>query len=257
MRSDPAIGVLTCRRPRGANYLLSTVAQIDAQGGASVSPKVVFVDGADGFADEIRPLLPLAWSVVALGKNEFSAGAAAYKRALAQLAGCGRDVLMFEDDLDFSRNAVARMISTPVPSNAGLLTFFDMKEFSAETTPGLYCLRPSRDPIHCRTQPQIEAFLGLRGSRCFRYPAEMVTWLVAQDWTKTALWPHGQDLVVGNLVEQHPTRHRVAVHIPCLVEHVGQVSAYTLAGLEGRTATQFIGRDADALALPTFAPTTL
>lgn len=254
---QPTIGVLTCRRPKRANYLLSTVAQIDAQGGGAVARKVVFVDGDDGFAEEIRPALPSTWSVVPLGKNAFSAGAAAYKRGLAYLAEFKRDVLMFEDDLDFSRNAVARMIATPVPLNAGLLTFFDMKEFSAETTPGIYCLRPSRDPIHCRTRPQIEAFLGLWGSQCFRYPADMVSWLVAQDWTKTALWPHGQDLVVGNMVEQHPTRHRIAVHLPCLVEHVGQISAYTPFGLEGRTATQFIGRDADALALPHFPPVTL
>lgn len=252
-----SIGILTCRRPSAAVYLFDTIAAIDREGGASAPTKTIFVDGDTGFDLEIAPRVPRGWSVLALGRTEFSCGAAAYKRALWQLARAGRDVLMFEDDVALSRRAVERIIATEVPLNAGLVSFFDMKEFLPCSPPGLFCLRPSVDPRHAVEKPAAANYLGLWGSQCYRFPIDVAEWLAGQDWTKAPLWPHGQDLVVGNLVEQHPTRSLVAFHVPCLVEHVGAVSAYSPFGLAGRTATNFIGRDADAMALPVFEPQTL
>lgn len=249
-----SIGILTCRRRSGAVYLFDTIAAIDREGGAGVETKTIFVDGDTGFDLEIAPRVPAGWSVVPLGRTEFSCGAAAYKGALAQLARARQDVLMFEDDVALCRRAVERMIATEVPSNAGLVSFFDMKEYPPGSPTGLFCIRPSVDPKHCIDKPAAADYLGLWGSQCYRFPIDVVEWLVAQDWTKARLWPHGQDLVVGNLLEQHPSRSLVAFHIPCIVEHVGLVSAYSPFGLAGRTATNFIGREADAMALPVFAP---
>ena len=251
-----SIGILTCRRPSGAVYLFDTIAAIDREGAADVETKAIFVDGDTGFAAEISPRVPPGWSVVPLGRTEFSCGAAAYKEALAQLARARRDVLMFEDDVALCRRAIERMIATEVPPNDGLVSFFDMKEFPPGAAPGLFCIRPSTAERHAVDKPAAAEYLGLWGSQCYRFPIDVVDWLMAQDWTAAKLWPHGQDLVVGNLVERHPSRSLVAFHVPCLVEHVGQVSAYSPFGLTGRTATNFAGLEADAMALPAFAPQT-
>lgn len=230
----PALGVLTCPRRSGADYLVSTVRQIDAEGGLALPSRTVYVDGDAAFVAGIKAKLAAleGWTVVPLGAQ--LGGVEALRRTLAHAAAAGGDLLMFEDDLELARGAVTTMVSTPVPPEAGMLSFFDMKEFPPGTAPGIYTITPSARGT------------GLWGNQALRFDAEMLAWLATQDWAAAARGPDrhrfAQDLVLGDLVARHPTRNRVAFHLPCLVEHVGEASSYSPWGLEGRRATNYAGR---------------
>ena len=92
-----------------------------------------------------------------------------------------------------------------------------------------------------------------RAAQCFRVPNEVLRWLARQDWCSTIHWNArmASDIILGELLNTHPDRPNVAFHIPCLVEHVGNVSACFPTRPLGRSlkATNFAGADFDALSL--------
>jgi len=241
---DPLVVVLTCDRP-AACYLAATIEQIDREGGRSLARRI-YVDGA---ADALEPIharlqgvqSAAEWGLRSLGAQGGSTEA--MRRTLSDAAGEGRDVLFFEDDLLLCKNAVERMISQQVPAQASLLTFFDMKEVAARSSFGLY-FRPPTGADH----------QGLWGCQCLRFPADVVSWLGAQNWQGTLFGSlkMSSDLILGELLLRHPSRNQIAVHIPCLVEHVGESSAcFPGIGLpDWRRATNFPGQNFDARTLP-------
>jgi hypothetical protein len=83
----------------------------------------------------------------------------------------------------------------------------------------------------------------------------MVRWLSERDWLRATCRPTkmASDLVLGVLITQHVRRNRVAVHIPCLVQHVGHISA-CFPGVpitRRRMTMNFPGAEFDATGLPT------
>lgn len=227
----PAIGVLTCPRRAGADYLIATLTRVDAEGGAALPSRAVYVDGDPAFVADVEARLAAAsltdWRVVSVGGRVY--GLRAFRAALAHAAGAGRDLIMLEDDLELAPGAIATMAATPVPPGAGMLSFFDMKEFPPGAPAGIHT-------IHPRARG-----LGFWGCQALRFDADMLAWLAVQDWRAASLARgpdgYGQDLVLGDLIAAHPTRNLVAFRLPCLVEHVGAVSSYSPFGLEGRRAT--------------------
>jgi hypothetical protein len=242
--SVPTIAVLTCERSAG-NYLSDTLRQIEQHGGRHLE-RHVFVDGPPEVADGVRRKLAAArglrgWSVMSLGERLGSTEAT--RQVFIEVARRGTDLLFFEDDLLLCTNAVTRMLELDIPPAVSLVSFFDMKEVRPGSAQGLY----RRSPIGRDRR-------GLWGNQCFRVPADVLLWLCERNWRGTS---HGasrmaSDVVLGELLAQHPTRPRIAYHIPCLVEHVGHGSA-CFPGLDlarWRRATNFPGREFDALGLP-------
>lgn len=242
MRADlPIISVLTCDRP-GAFYLPDTLRQIDAEGGADCERRV-YVDGlASGVSARLARAGALRdWRVTSLGPGGLG-NTEATRRTLAALARDGREVLYFEDDVLLCRNAVARALEMRVPAGAALLSFFDMKEFAPGYAAGVHIAHPLPGPGGGE----------FWGNQFFRMTAEVLSWLAAQDWGSTShgAFRSGGDVVMGELLTRHRTAGTVAYHLPCLVEHIGEVSAaFPGTGTARRRATNFIGASADALGL--------
>jgi hypothetical protein len=94
------------------------------------------------------------------------------------------------------------------------------------------------------------------GCQALRFPADMLGWLADHDWMQTFAGrvKMGSDTILGTLIGMHPKRNQVAVHIPCLVQHVGRESA-CFPGIPitpRRSATNFRGLSFDAMSLPPF-----
>jgi hypothetical protein len=242
----PLVVVLACER-EGNSYVEQTAAQIDEEGGVGL-PRMVMVDGAADFAASVEARLArvgcTGWEVVSLGARRGSTlgMAAALKAAAPQK----RDVLFFEDDVELCRRAVERMVAVRVPDASAFVTFFDMKEVEPGTAAGLY-VRPRRGT---------ENEWLFWGCQAMRFPAEMVQWLGDCNWLGTRVGPGhmASDLIVGELIGWHIRRRRMAVHVPCLVEHVGAVSgcAPGLTLTPKRLATNYPGKEFDAMTLPAF-----
>ena len=242
MADVPVIAVLTCERP-DAEYLKETLRQIDREGGSTCERRL-YVDGGPTVVEKTARLLRAgdfgAWRLSSVGERVGSTEAT--RRVLADVAKLGADVLFFEDDLLLCRRAVTRMIQFAVPAQVSLLSFFDMKEVTAGS------------PFELHVRPALGADgRGFWGNQCFRLPADVLLWLAHQDWSSTIHWNArmASDIVLGELLNRNADRPHVAYHIPCLVEHVGSVSACFPTRPLGRSlqATNFPGADFDALSL--------
>jgi len=239
----PTIAVLTCDRPRGF-YVGETIAQIDRQGGKPLLRRL-YVDGTESFVEtlesRLRPYGIEGWEIVRLGEGLGSTEA--MRRLIVKSSEEARDLLFFEDDLLLCRNAVKRMISQQVPDDAGIVTFFDMKEVSPGAAPGIY-----RRPTNGRDGK------GFWGAQCLRIHKDSLVWMANRNWADS--WEAGtrmaSDILMGRHMEVHPTRNSLGVHIPNLIEHVGHASA-CFPGLSlsprWRQASNFRGREFDAMSL--------
>ncbi len=242
--ASTVIAILTCDRSKGF-YLPQTAKQIDAQGGRQLTRRV-YVDGEQDEARRISRRLrqsgvPSAWDVIPLGPRAGSTEA--MRRLLVHASETSADLLFFEDDLAFCRNAVTHMVQQKIPPSVGILSFFDMKEVNKGAAPGLY-----------RRPPTGGDGMGLWGAQALKFPAEVVAWLATEDWYQLRFGTTrmASDQYMGALVARHEKRNRMAVHIPNLVQHIGHSSAcFPGLGLKTwRRATNFAGREFDALALP-------
>ena len=248
IRDDtPTIAVLTCDRPNGF-YLPDTVRQIDREGGAELERKI-YVDGTAEFVERLKRRLRAGgaqgWKFMRLGENLGSTEA--MRRLVVESANSERDLLFFEDDLQLCRNAVRRMAAQRVPDDAGVVTFFDMKEVAPGAAPGLY--RRPADGHHGS---------GFWGAQCLRISREALAYLAGRNWLEESRGDSrmASDILMGRHLAKHARRRHLAVHIPNLVEHVGHASA-CFPGLSlsprWRRATNFPGRGFDALSLKTMA----
>lgn len=246
-QSAPTIAVLTCDRPR-AFYVGETIMQIDKEGGKGLVRRL-YVDGTESFVEslklKLRPFGGDSWEIVRLGEKLGSTEA--MRRLLVHSTKIGRDLLFFEDDLMLCRNAVTRMIAQRVPEDIGIVTFFDMKEVPPGAGPGLY-----------RTPAEGKQGTGFWGAQCLKFPFETLRHLADRNWDEESRGGSkmASDILMGRILTKHPQRKNLAVHIPNLVEHVGHASA-CFPGLSltprWRRATNFLGRDFDALSLKEMA----
>lgn len=237
-----SIAVLTCER--AGFYVGETIHQIAREGGASL-PRRLYLDGSEEFAKalacRLRPYGGDSWELVRLGEGLGSSEA--MRRLVVHAAQEGRDLLFFEDDLLLCRNAVSRMIAQHVPDDVGIVTFFDMKEIKPGSAPGLY-----------RRPADGGGGKGFWGAQCLKFSSESLIWLAEHDWMVESRGDSrmASDILMGRVMAKHPERRKLAVHIPCLVEHVGHSSA-CFPGLSlsprWRRATNFMGRHFDAMSL--------
>jgi hypothetical protein len=242
---EPLIVVLTCLRAQ-TSYLPSTALAIDEQGGAGLL-RLVTVDGDAAAVTESKRLLTAAgrhdWQV--MGLDGPLGSTAAMRATLALAAKHQRDVLFFEDDVVLCRNAIRRMRAVQVPADCACVSFFDMKEVGGAAAPGLYARGMNRSTSW-----------EFWGCQSLRFPAAVVAWLAEQDWWHTWVGKAqmASDTIVGALLRRYPAHIPMAVHIPCLVEHVGRTSACApgMSLTRSRLATNFLDGDFDALSLPRF-----
>jgi hypothetical protein len=165
---------------------------------------------------------------------------AAFRLARARKA---RRLLYLEDDIRPCRNAVKRMLSLEVPETTSLITFHDVKEFRGPTPWGLYRMRYSGREGD-----------GLWGSQAFLLSGQLIDFLCDHD--PGAVWKRRggsfSDRVLECFLSQSGINY-YASHLPCLVEHRGEVSAaHPGKQLDRRQTTNFAGLDFDATSLPSY-----
>lgn len=138
-----------------------------------------------------------------------------------QALSMGADRLLYmEDDLHLSRNAITRALAVDVPDDVAHVTFYDHKEFPAEEP------RPT-DGLH-RIEGMGKLNRGMWGSLMMLVPRRTMEFVVqrpANGWHDP--WPHkrsaGDCVLVWALLKSSTPRW--AVHIPSLVDHVGEESS--------------------------------
>lgn len=221
--------VATCRRP-GVSYLHDTLAAL-LRNGALLCQRVLLVDGrldgpAAGFevfesagGDGIRGVMWRAFRLATKWRYRFD-----------QLLFC-------EDDIEVCRHAIEYICECTVPDDSAFIDFHNMNRFPQEVpVAGLYS---------CSTA-------GYHGNQCMLFPARTVEYLAGCDPQSVHAdrLPNGADLALGALLATSPWP-TYSIHFPCLVRHVGAVSA-AHAGeslRSGRVPTHFPGRQFDARSL--------
>jgi hypothetical protein len=219
--------VTTPRRPQ---YWRGTVDAIDAAGGRSFTGrKVIFVDGAADVSHN-----PDGWEFESLTNNEPSRGTCRSFWEIfhrAALAGTP-ELLFFEDDVRFARNAITAMSAYQVPPNLGALSFLNMNPGMAGRGPG----------VHRYTGRHFW------GSQALKLPARALERFTRTDNIPTG-YPHAGDVWIGH-------RFRIGIVIPALVRHIGAKSSipcqadHTLEGPHAhRAGLDYAGDDFDALGI--------
>jgi hypothetical protein len=211
-----SIFVLTCPRPVDPDaaedkpwpYVGATLDAIDREA-VPVAAQVLFVDGLETPPD-VKP----DWEIVhwkrphmALRGNKLP-----YFALLKHAFELGHDdVLVLEDDLIFSENAVRRMVTLPVPSDCAFLQFFSPHLLpAAHMIPGIW-----RPPLG-----------SVKFCQAIKFTRPTLARLL--DWAE-------HDREFGKFVESDQSLNlavyrlnlRYGVHCPDLVDHVGGNSAAT------------------------------
>lgn len=243
------IAVLTCPLPTTTpRYLRQTLENLDKQG-ADLADKLVFSDGAL-FADVIHTYEGRPWPVIC---REGPSGAV---RGLWSLFRYALEneierLLLFEDDVLPCKNAVVRMLLQDIPGDVGLVSFFDMAVWRGrERHDGLHRIELSPD------RNKLWSYW-IAGHQACLIPRRTIKFYV-DNFDERLVNPKAQasdmlmsEMLLGSRVP------RYALHIPCLVEHVGanysRVYDSEVPAANIRTATCFPGYDFDALSLPTYS----
>lgn len=230
-RSRSLVVVSTCPRRDGVDYLPGTLERLDAAGAKDLQ-KIVMSNG---------PLLSKCAWPTQFNETPRSTRTnlwAAVRKAIELRVD---KLIYFEDDIETCKNTVSYMAAIPNPNTIGLITFHDMKEMPPKSENGIYVV-----PAKGRNQR------GFWGLQAVIFPRWTLAYLVTKDpfslWTQN---PSGNgDQVIGELLSQSPWP-RFAVHIPCLVNHLGEVSvAHPTHGLKpGRIPTNWPGAGFDAASI--------
>lgn len=231
---EPVIAVSTCKRE--GNYLPATLASLERTGALDFE-RFVLVDKDEdepfdvGAAATNWPVVDYKRSFPTVRNNLWNAFRMAVQLGSPRL-------LFFEDDILLCKNAVRRMATVEIPDTAAFMTFHDVKEHEPGTKPGIYL----SDDAHGKEGT------GFWGSQALAIPRRTLEYLVTCDpfsvW-KSSLPRHG-DRVLEHFVSKSKWP-RFAVHMPCLVRHVGEVSvAHPGKSLSVRTTTNWPGLDYDA-----------
>jgi hypothetical protein len=198
---------------------------------------------ADLSADEARPpdLPPIGWELIEFRRppGALQGNKLAYWRCLEVAANAEEnDALVFEDDLEFSRNAVRRMSLLPVPEDLDWIQFFAPHVLTGPRVfPGLW--RPPSS-----------------AAACFCQAIKFKRWTLTRllDWSKGPAFDQFTASDQALNLARLRLGLRYAVHAPELVQHVGDVSAAEAGadldrGLYPRTSLNFAGKDFDAMRL--------
>lgn len=226
--------VTTCARPSGASYLIETLNGLDREGAKDLPSgcKIVLSDGDLSPQDVGR--VPHSWELrVSPGsrsgprRNLWTAFRLAVERNAERL-------IYTEDDIEPCRNAVKYMCKLDVPSSMALVTFHDWKEFAPGTPAGMYRLRfPGRDGR------------GFFGNQCIMLPRATLDYLIQQD--PYAIWKSNLAKYSDRTMEAYLYMSMIwsyyACHMPCLVRHVGAVSAAHPGKLLDKRNTSNFGGD--------------
>lgn len=214
-----ALAVLTT--PRRPQYLAATLAGLQAAGGAWCYPRVVFSDGPTTW-------WPPRWSVVTNTGPALGARAALWW-VLRTVHSMGADRLLYcEDDLQVAPGAVDAILTMGCPPDLALVSFFDAHEFpgARRAAPGVH-----RVPIMGQSGK------GLLGACCLLIPRHTMTWALQTDPDGPGV-PEHADQALSWALRDGPCQAR-GVHIPSLVEHVGDVSS--MGHKAGQRAALFAG----------------
>lgn len=226
------ISVLTC--PLRPWYLEATLAGLD-QAGATDHRRFVFSDGPPSCHFQA---LPRGWEY--FSNNDGPSGTPeAMWSVFAQALELGADRLLYcEDDIIAAPAAVARALAVEIPAAVSYVSFYDSKEFMSRglrMQPGLY---------------QIPALgldgRGFWGSLCFLLPRRTMEFALTR---RPAEWrmpfeprPGGNgaaDCLISWVAHKSPAPNSM-VHLPSLVDHVGDISAAALV-LPRRRSKNFVG----------------
>jgi hypothetical protein len=214
------IVVLTCNREQP--YVEETLRQIEE---SAKGRKVILVDGKsfpprEGW--EIvcrpRPVIP--------PQNKWTAWEAFRLAAEAE-----EDLVFFEDDLEFCKNAPAFIESFPIPDDVGFTVFFS-PWLTREQPLGLWRIHP-----HAYIMAQ-----------AMKFPLRTVKKL--HEARRAPIWDEarcfgGFDEILRHIVISMGLR--LGIFNPGLVQHVGAVSLVGNGDLQGmRVAKNYAGKDTDA-----------
>jgi hypothetical protein len=230
------IVVMTCPRKNETTYLSETLAGLDAAGAEKHPHKLVVSDGGT--------ITDCKWPVAVYP------GPSGTKRALWRVFGLAarsgvRRLIIFEDDVIPCRNAVTQILRSEVPSGCAFMTFFDINEFpKGDQDPGIY-----KKSVMGRTGR------GFWGVQAMLLPGAVVRFLADQDPTSVMRFkdnPHHSDIAMSEILMKRSPWKEMAIHLPCLVEHRGDMSAW---GNPSKVrATHFPGVGFDALSLLPMKP---
>jgi len=231
--------VLTC--PRSKAYLWDTLASLNRAGACEAfAPQHRWVL-SDGDAIDGQRVLDADWQLHRLGgdpRGNLRAFLAVFAFALRDVT-CDH-LLFFEDDVVACKGAIARMLQTGVPHDCAFTSFFDMKECPYGMPPQLH-----------KVSTMGADGRGYWGSQAILWPRRTMEYLVARGPAMLEGGSaHSSDCLFGSHLLFSATPH-YALHVPSLVEHVGDVSAiWTWMPKVNRKATSFLGEDFDASLLP-------
>lgn len=225
------LGVLCAARREACAEI--TIRELEGRGGAHVvDSRTLFYSAADAAA---APSLPAGWKLVR--RPGPRGGGVDFRWMVGQLDPT-MDAILFEDDVQPCRNAVAAMVAIPVPDGCGAVSYYDAGDtigslYAGHTT-GLHIV-PASGPSN----------LGFHGAQALRLPAWLITRMQAGEFDP----PHtGQDVWIGQLLSGLGLN--IGVTCPSYVQHVGDDSlcspGATLSGVRA-PASNFPGEDFDAL----------
>jgi len=230
------ISVLTT--PRRTEYLRDTLLSIDAAGAATLTDKIVFVDGP--VTGTIHQNLLPRWQVMGLHPSSKGTRLSLW-RILNLAARQGVSFLLhFEDDVRVCKNGVPAMLAIDVPHWAGFLSFFQQNK-NMPGTPGFHGLPQGQD---------------WWGAQSLKIPSRLLLKFRDEKSAPPASH-HGMqcDVWLGQQLTG-------SVLLPSIVRHVGlRTTIETQAGetLSGesihRAGLHYVGDEFDALTHPFCPPT--
>lgn len=220
------IVVLTCRRPDGSNkYVRETVRQIDES--AKGERRILLSDGP--LDDDWRP--PSDWEIVYKNRpviqpqNKWVAWT-----AFEMAAEANEDLVFFEDDLEFSKNAPGFISKFKVPNDVEFIVFYT-PWFTHEIPIGLW-------RIHAGCYMMAQAM---------KFSASTAKLLAAARYE--SIWQEAMALGGLDEILRHiasTNRWRYGIFHPGIVQHIGENSVVGNGPLRGmRSARNYAGKDLD------------
>lgn len=238
------IGVMTCPRTDGVDYLPETLRALDAEGSDKASVKIVSVDGKRSVISYPGDHEHTPWQNI-----QYKHGPSGTIPALFRLVSMAVDndvdaFLLCEDDILPCKNAVEKMLHFPIPEEVAFVAFIDMHIFARQSRSGLYRLRPVMAETTKQFWGHQAVLFPRRTLRALLKAAEQTSELINR-------WKNSSDGMLGDLMERGQLQSEYACHIPCLVDHIGKVSRVFTGQSKHyyHSATNFAGKDFDALSL--------
>lgn len=248
------ICVRTCPRPTGISYLAETLAALDGAGALDHREKIIISDGPLDMTDEMLETLDRGWLHIVHpdGPSGTKQGLwKAFRTCLNFGEGRSHDrIHMFEDDIVPCKNAVKRVLQHPIPNDVAFISWFDYREFEKHPEGGTNGMP--------RKRLWTRATNSFWGIQALTFPRETIEFLANIDPEMAVRRlrgnPHNSDMIMAEILTLHPSwpKKNLGLHFPCLFEHVGDQSAWNPDPATFIRATDWRGKDFDALTLPIY-----